>query len=98
MLEQTLGQVLSGQHSGANAAGMPMGQHPPGQVMPETLKPKCRHLLCEASRGRRYHFIAMPLLWDPQLVAVPVSVNYAVLWLEAVAGSEADLISDMSLG
>lgn len=34
MLEQTLGQLLSGQHGGAHAAGMPLGQHSPGQVMP----------------------------------------------------------------
>lgn len=38
MLEQTLGQVLSGQHGGANAAGMPLGQHSPGQVMPISRK------------------------------------------------------------
>ena len=32
MLEQTLGQLLSGQHGSANAAGMPLGQLSPGQV------------------------------------------------------------------
>ena len=59
MLEQTLGQVLSGQHSGANAPGLPLGQHTPGQVMPIAIR-----------KWIGIIFLLTALLWEAKLVGL----------------------------